>query len=138
MKDAYSANSCNLNVIYVLVGNKLDLEDERVVTQEEAYQFADENDLLFFETSAKTGENVKKVFIHSSSFILDQIHQGTLSIDESNGVWRDVIHPRTYTNNKRTSEGKGQRTFCSRVHKFVRKYIFCCCCDNEEEIESTF
>ena len=42
LKDAYSANSCNLNVIYVLVGNKLDLEDERVVTQEKAYQFADQ------------------------------------------------------------------------------------------------
>ena len=132
MKDAYSANSCNLNVIYVLVGNKLDLEDERVVTQEEAYQFAEENDLLFFETSAKTGENVKKVFIHSSSFILDQIHQGTLSIDQSNGVWRDVIHRRTPTNNRRTNDEKSQRTVCNHIHEFVRKYFCCCFCDNEK------
>ena len=132
MKDASRANSSNLNVIYVLVGNKLDLEDERAVTQEEAYQFADENDLLFFETSAKTGENIQKVFIHSSSFILDQIHQGTLSINESNGVWPDVIHRRTQKNNRRKSDENCQRTFCSQIHKFVRNYFCCCFCDNEK------
>ena len=126
MKDA--KYNCNLNVIYVLVGNKSDLEDERVVTQEEAYQFADENDLLFFETSARTGENVQKVFMHSSSFILDQIHQGTLSIDQNNGVWRDVIPRTTPPNDRRRS----QRTVCSRIRKFVRNYFCCCLCDNKK------
>ena len=37
-----------------LIGNKSDMEAERDVTYEEAKQFADENDLLFLECSAKT------------------------------------------------------------------------------------
>lgn len=35
-----------------LIGNKADLESAREVTYEEAKRFADENDLLFTETSA--------------------------------------------------------------------------------------
>ena len=91
-----------------------------MVTQEEAYQFADKNDLLFFETSAQTGENVQKAFTHSCSLILDQIHQGILKVDKSNGVWRDMIQVHPTTNS-----GKWQ-TFCSRIYDFVEKYIFCC------------
>ena len=113
---------CNSSVAIVLIGSKLDLEDEskRMVTQEEAYQFADTNDLLFFETSAQTGENVQKVFIHSCSLILDQIHQGILNVDKSNGVWHDMIQICPSRDS-----GKWQ-TFCSRVYAFVGKCIFCC------------
>lgn len=35
-----------------LIGNKADLESTREVTYEEAKQFADENGLMFVETSA--------------------------------------------------------------------------------------
>lgn len=44
------------------MGNKCDLEENRAVTREEAEQFAFENDAPYFETSAKTGENVQRVF----------------------------------------------------------------------------
>ena len=44
---------CLLQVIF-LIGNKSDLNESRDVTYEEAKQFADENGLLFIETSAKT------------------------------------------------------------------------------------
>jgi len=37
-----------------LIGNKSDLEAQRDVTYEEAKQFAEENELLFIEASAKT------------------------------------------------------------------------------------
>ena len=37
-----------------MVGNKSDMEAQRDVSYEEAKQFADENDLIFVETSAKT------------------------------------------------------------------------------------
>merc|ERR1712051_286232 len=43
-------------IVILLVGNKKDLEDERDVTFLEASRFAQENDLVFVETSAKTGE----------------------------------------------------------------------------------
>lgn len=42
---------------FMLVGNKMDLESEREVAVEEARQFAAANDMLFFETSAKTNQD---------------------------------------------------------------------------------
>ena len=50
------------NVVNALSGNKSD-EDGRVVSREEAQAFADENALIFFETSAKTALNVRELFV---------------------------------------------------------------------------
>ena len=36
----------------VLVGNKTDLDERRVVTEKDARQFAEDNSLEYFETSA--------------------------------------------------------------------------------------
>lgn len=54
----------NPDTICVLVGNKFDLTDKRVVTTEEGAALARELDCEFCETSAKTGENVELV-VHS-------------------------------------------------------------------------
>lgn len=48
--------------IICLVGNKCDLGDERVVSKEQGQGKADELNLLFIETSAKTCENVGEMF----------------------------------------------------------------------------
>ncbi len=45
----------------VLVGNKADLEDERQVSTEDAEAFAAEQGMMYIETSAKTGHNVKEI-----------------------------------------------------------------------------
>jgi len=50
------------NIVIALVGNKLDLASNRAVDHNEAKMFADENNLLFMETSAKTAVNVAEVF----------------------------------------------------------------------------
>ena len=50
------------NIVIALVGNKLDLANKRAVENNEAKMFADENNLLFMETSAKTAINVVEVF----------------------------------------------------------------------------
>lgn len=52
----------NTNIVIALVGNKLDLASKRAVENNEAKSFADENNLLFMETSAKTATNVIEVF----------------------------------------------------------------------------
>lgn len=46
-----------------LAGNKADLANSRMVEYEEAKQYADENGLLFMETSAKTALNVNEIFL---------------------------------------------------------------------------
>ncbi|KAK4058915.1 GTPase Ryh1 [Microbotryomycetes sp. JL221] len=50
------------DVIIVLVGNKTDLNDKRQVTTEEAETKAKELNVMFIETSAKAGHNVKTLF----------------------------------------------------------------------------
>ncbi|KAF9651465.1 ras-domain-containing protein [Thelephora ganbajun] len=50
------------DVIVVLVGNKADLADKRQVTLEEANTKAAELNIMFMETSAKAGHNVKSLF----------------------------------------------------------------------------
>jgi len=46
----------------VLVGNKIDLASDRQVSTEEGQKLAEEQKLLFFEVSAKTGENIEQLF----------------------------------------------------------------------------
>jgi len=50
------------DVIIVLVGNKADLSDKRQVTHEEASNKAAQLNIMFMETSAKAGHNVKSLF----------------------------------------------------------------------------
>ncbi|KAK3750578.1 hypothetical protein QZH41_006290 [Actinostola sp. cb2023] len=53
----------------VLLGNKADLEDQRVVDEGEARTLAENLGLKYFETSASTGQNVVK----SVEALLDQV-----------------------------------------------------------------
>ena len=46
----------------VLCGNKMDLDNDRVVSTEEGQQLADEYGVPFFETSALTGHQVERMF----------------------------------------------------------------------------
>ena len=46
----------------ILVGNKKDLENERIISEEEGRKIAEDYNFKFFETSAKTGENVNEIF----------------------------------------------------------------------------
>ena len=46
----------------ILVGNKADAEDRRKVTRKQAEEFAANLGVLYFETSAVTGQNIHKVF----------------------------------------------------------------------------
>jgi len=50
------------DIVIALAGNKLDLEDKREVWAAEARAYAQDNGCVFFETSAKTAENVQAVF----------------------------------------------------------------------------
>ncbi|KEZ39799.1 hypothetical protein SAPIO_CDS9778 [Scedosporium apiospermum] len=50
------------DVIIVLVGNKTDLNDKREVTTQQGEEEAKKNNLMFIETSAKLGHNVKTLF----------------------------------------------------------------------------
>ena len=62
------------NKIIMLVGNKLDLaEEKRIVTETEGMMLAQENKILFSEASGSSGENVDKVFTDISEKIYSSI-----------------------------------------------------------------
>jgi len=50
------------NIVIALAGNKLDIAERRQVEIEEAKSYADENNIFFMETSAKTSHNVIELF----------------------------------------------------------------------------
>jgi Ras-related protein Rab-1A len=50
------------NVVILLIGIKCDIYEKRLVSYEEALEFASQMEVLFFETSAKSGTNVEAAF----------------------------------------------------------------------------
>ena len=68
-------------VFMVLVGNKSDLTDRRKVSLEEGKELAKNNNMMFFETSAKTGDNVVKIFEESAKVIQNKINEGYYDLD---------------------------------------------------------
>ena len=60
----------NPNVKIFLVGNKSDLENERVVSKEDGEKFKELKNLdKFIETSAKTGENARNVLLEAAKLL---------------------------------------------------------------------
>ena len=65
----------------VLVGNKCD-KPERVVTEEEGKKLADDYNMSFFETSAKTNQNVNEVF----NFLIQKIWESNKPKTQNTGI----------------------------------------------------
>eukprot|EP00028_Trichosphaerium_sp_Am-I-7-wt_P000763 CAMPEP_0168522382 /NCGR_PEP_ID=MMETSP0405-20121227/9315_1 /TAXON_ID=498012 /ORGANISM="Trichosphaerium sp, Strain Am-I-7 wt" /LENGTH=206 /DNA_ID=CAMNT_0008543975 /DNA_START=19 /DNA_END=639 /DNA_ORIENTATION=+ len=74
----------NGNIVIMLIGNKVDLENNRQVTYEEGEEFAKKHGLYFLETSAKTAQNVDESFIQAAKEIYTKAERG--EIDFSNAT----------------------------------------------------
>lgn len=59
------------SIVKALVGNKIDLADQRAVSYEEAKRLADSNKMPYFETSAKLNANVDELI----NFMMEQVYQ---------------------------------------------------------------
>ena len=68
----------------ILVGNKADKEVRRQVTQREAEKLAANLGVLYFETSAVTGQNIQKVFEEITKVIY-------ISLDLTNTIFKDAL-----------------------------------------------
>ena len=77
-------NQCPQTVLLVLVGNKLDLENERQISYEEGESFAQKNNMYFFETSAKTGVNIENLFLKSVETINERIQEDFYDLSTGN------------------------------------------------------
>ncbi len=68
----------------ILVGSKLDLsEEKRILTEEEGQNLADKNNMPFYETSSKTGENVEKIFFTLAQNIYENLSNENINDNAS-------------------------------------------------------
>ena len=64
----------NENMILCLVGNKCDVsQEERKISTIKGKNFAQENNMIFYETSAKTGDGVKDLFVTIANKVYEQM-----------------------------------------------------------------
>ena len=56
----------------MILGNKCDMEEKRVISKERGESIARENGVRFLETSAKTNVNIERAFMELSENILEK------------------------------------------------------------------
>lgn len=66
----------------ILIGNKCDLDFERLVSRKEGEAFAKENNLPYIETSAKTAKNVHEMFHQMAHEVYMDVKKGTIKVDD--------------------------------------------------------
>merc|ERR1712166_208622 len=99
------------NMTIMLIGNKCDDEDKRAVSKEEGEAFAKQHNLLFLETSAKTGDHVDEAFFDTAKEIYNKVQKGEFDFsNESHGVKQGItgntVNP-AQPANASTSSGGG-------------------------------
>ena len=67
-----------------LVGNKTDLEEERVISREDGEKVAKQYNLKFYETSCKNGDNVENCFLDLAKEIVDRMKERKANNSQEN------------------------------------------------------
>ena len=106
-------NESPKNALIILIGNKIDLYQERQISYDEGNEFAKKNEIMFAETSAKTGEGVDDIFRKSAKEIEQRINDNFYDLSsESCGIKKG-----NYLDNKSNeialkSNNKSQKKCC--------------------------
>ena len=75
------------SILLILIGNKSDLEESREISYDEGAKLAKKYNMLFFETSAKNGDNIQNIFRKSVEYIDKNIKEGKYDLsDDACGV----------------------------------------------------
>ena len=84
----------------ILIGNKIDLENKRKISKEKGEEFANNNDIDFFESSGKSGVNVEESFIFLGEQIM-KLNKNKNNEDKSAGGSEYIISKETTYNKKK-------------------------------------
>ena len=82
------------SIVIALAGNKSDLAAKRMVDHDEALTYAEENGLLFMETSAKTAMNVTDIFLEIGRLSASWTGYYFLACERPNGSERELHYQR--------------------------------------------
>jgi Ras-related protein Rab-8A len=105
------------DIVIYLIGNRSDLEDDREVTQERAIEFCKEYSIdKFFETSAKTGNNVEETFSVASK---------ELYVQQKEAVAMEADTPKTKETKDQVTGSKGQK-LVKKTNEPTNKKKSCC------------
>ena len=111
LKDALSYNK---EIVYVIVGNKIDLKNIIVVNENDIKSEEIFKDIKYFETSAKENTNVEKPFEEIANLILQKLNeQGNLSVYDS--IRRaGSFHIRNHNHNHNNSRKTHSNSCCEK------------------------
>ncbi len=76
----------------MLIANKVDRTNERVVTRDMGEKLANEYNVTYIETSAKTGLNVEFCFKAVSQALLDQTDSTASNGQSASKTLNDLVH----------------------------------------------
>ena len=88
-------------VAKVLVGNKADLESKRVVTSDQAKEFAKKYGMEYYETSAKNSHNVDDMFLSAAKSFISNQENNPLKKSNSNFTAEGIVIPSQQTKVKK-------------------------------------
>ena len=90
----------------ILVGNKKDLENKRIISEEEGRKIAEDYNFKFYETSAKTGENVNEIFQKLFEITVKNLKNQKNNNNKNNNNNHKNNNNKDKNNNKIDKEGK--------------------------------
>ena len=100
--------SIDKNIKIILIGNKIDRENERKIDKKTVEEFAQNKNLPYYETSAKTGHNVNEIYKGIAELLLanktdEEIKEQFVKIQNSLSISSD---------NEESSKTKNKKKCC--------------------------
>ncbi|XP_071943654.1 ras-related protein Rab-5B-like [Antedon mediterranea] len=112
------------SIILALAGNKSDLKYHKSVDRQKIQEFVEENDLVFMETSAKSGNNVTNMFLSIATKLVAQEKEKKALEDQASSSG----HNTTSTTNTTTSAAVAADTLVDDNEVDGMSDGCCCCC----------
>ena len=101
------------SILLLLIGNKNDLNDKREVQYEEGAEFAKKRNMIFLETSAKTGNNIDNIFERSVKQIDQNILDNKYDLDNENCGIRKGLKTESFVLSVEKAKEKKKKKCCN-------------------------